>query len=246
MRSIHASWTCIVCETSNDRIDIPVEREGSVCIQCGATWRNRATILGLAVALDIEVAPLPQWSADWSRPGIGFDDAPPLFSQLPTKLIYNNTHLDRFPRLDLLDVPKEMLATLSFVICADVLEHVPHSVEGAVRALAELLRPNGAAVISVPLVDNRREEEYYPDLVDFEVVSNELVRWKSTDGNWHEDHSPEFHGGTGLVLAFRSFSHDSFQQLLLRDGFVRSMELPDCPEFGVPKLMASGVYIAWR
>lgn len=224
----------------------PVERESSICTNCGATWRNRATVLGLAVALGIEIAPLPKWSADWSRPGIGFDDAPSLFSRLPTKLIYNNTHLDRFPQLDLLDIPASMQGSLSYALCVDVLEHVPTSLNVAIRGLANLLREDGAAVISVPLVADHLAREYYPDLVDFEVVSSSLVRWRNTTGDWQEDHSPEFHGGTGLVLAFRSFAHDRFQELLTRNGFERSMDLPDCPEFGVPQLETSGVFIAWR
>jgi SAM-dependent methyltransferase len=202
--------------------------------------------LGLAIALGIKVEPLPKWTADWSRPGIGFDDAPPLFSRLPAKIIYNNTHLDRFPQLDLLNLPVLLTGSLSYAICADVLEHVPHSVDRAIRGLAELLRENGAAVISVPLVGESQSREYYPNLIDFQVVSSELVRWKSSDRNWREDKSPEFHGGTGLVLAFRSFDHDSFQHLLLANGFARSMDLPACPEFGVPQLASGGVFVAWK
>ena len=56
--------------------------------------------------------------------GSGFDDSPVLFSSLSQKTNYTNTHLAKFPHLDLTDVPNRYTSSLNFIVCGDVLEHV--------------------------------------------------------------------------------------------------------------------------
>jgi hypothetical protein len=202
-------------------------------------------VLGLAVGLQIPIEPLPSWQADWSRPGIGFDDAPAVFSSVPTKLVYTNSHLERYPFLDLLHVDDSVAQKFSFALCSEVLEHVPPPAVTAATGLLNLLQPGGCAVVSVPLLGSGSTHEYYPNLKDFQVRGGH-VEWTDIDGKTRIDTSPDFHLGTGLVLAFRLFCMTGLKNLLVEAGFERIIDLPIYPEFGVSEIANHGVVVAWK
>ena len=228
-------WSCILCGEENAALASPITKESSPCACCGGTWRDRALVLGLQVGLGHEPVPMAELSPDWSRVGVGFDDSPLLFSRLPSRIIYTNTHLHRFPRLDLCDPPSEARDAFEFAICSEVLEHVEAPVDRAFSGLASLLKPRGFAVVSVPLGSNSKSIEYYPDMARYEILENGDVCWEDSGGQRHLDSDPEYHGGTGLVLAFRIFGESDLRVCLERAGFAEISEVAHRPDLGVPE-----------
>lgn len=225
----------------------PFEREGSICANCTSTWRNRATILSISESLGYGSLPLPQWPENWGVRGAGFDDPPVLFSRLPQKTIYTNTHLGNFPYLDLNDVPDRYIASLNFLVCGDVLEHVePRKLDRAISGIAKLLMHGGFAVISVPIAPEEFSGEFYPDARDVVVVDAGHVRWQNASGEWIDDYEPEFHGGTGQVLAYRRFSERIFVESFNRNGFETVIRAPTNEKLGVPSIENSGLFIVWK
>jgi SAM-dependent methyltransferase len=188
--------------------------------------------------------PFPELPEDWSRRGVGFDDSPAVFSRLPTRLSYVNTHLGKFPGLDLTEPPQDTLGAFDFAVCSDVLEHVTPPVERGFAGLAAILRPGGFAVLSVPIASETTTVEHYPDIVDFELLDGPTVRWRDRFGAWRIDPSPEMHGGTGLVLAFRQFGAEDLIARLRGAGFDECLECPARPDLGVFPLSGSGLFLA--
>lgn len=246
IRSRQRRWTCITCGHLHRGMPRDVARESALCVSCGASWRVRATVLALLQGLRIDPRPLPDVGADWSRRGVGCSDHPALASRLPSRFLYTNTHLEKYPFLDVLQPPKEVLGDFEFVICSDVMEHVEPPYQRGFDGLASLLRPGGFAVVSVPLTqgDGEGTVEFYPGLRSFEVVEGPAVRWIDAEGEEHLDESPEMHGGDGLVLAFRRFVVRDVVKGLLQAGFDWATEPPVRPDLGVFAIANPGVFVA--
>jgi hypothetical protein len=201
----------------------------------------------LMLGLGHPPVPLPSVGADWSRRGIGLSDAPPLVPALCAKLSYTNTFYDQFPQVDITRPPEILLGQLEFVVCSDVLEHVPPPLESALTGLLACLRPEGFAVVTVP-VGADTTDEHYPGLTDFEVIERQpsgyVVEWTDVSGARHSDVAPEMHGGPGLTLAFRWFSAQDITARLLAAGFASVYEPPAVPELGIPAIGDPGVFLA--
>lgn len=237
-------WRCILCGTIQKSIPIEPVRESCLCVACGSSWRARAVTFGLILGLGLPQKPVVEWDSDWSICGVGFDDDPSIFSMLPTKVIYVNTHLEKYPRLDLRHIPDSTRESMRFLICSDVLEHVEPPVEDGFTGLYSLLQPGGLAVVSVPVHGAGPTNEFYPDLVHFEVLPDASVRWRDSHGQERIDKDPEYHGGTGLVLSFRTFGVEEFKSRLINVGFKSVQELPSNPEFGIFEIQNHGVFYA--
>lgn len=239
-------WTCIACGFEMES-QLPAEREGSTCDSCNSTWRNRATILAISECLGYGSLPLPEWPENWAVRGVGFDDSPVLFTRLPQKTLYTNTHLDKFPTLNLTDVPDHYSSALNYIVCGDVLEHIgPGELDLAISGIKKLLVGNGFAVISVPLVVDDDACELYPGASDIVIVSSNHVRWRKGSGEWIDDYDPEFHGGTGQVLAFRRFSQQMLIESFQRNGLNSISHSPKNEHVGVPLIENAGIFVVWN
>jgi len=199
-------------------------------------------MLALLVGLRLPLEPIVAKEPDWSRRGIGISDPMEIASVLVTHLDYVNTRYDRFPKVDLTSVPDELRASLEFVTCSEVLEHVPPPVDLALRGLADILRPGGCAVISVPRCPVATTTELYPDLKEFRVVFDRVI-WVDGSGFTHLDQSPEFHHGEGQTLAFRQWNIEDLVARLRFMGFSPPLYLPWSDELGVPEIPDSGVVL---
>jgi SAM-dependent methyltransferase len=222
-------------------------RERCQCAECGATWRNRATLMALMVGMRRPPIPLPEQAADWSIRGVGLSDAPPVAPALASKFLYTNTYYHQFPHLDITDPPETLAGALDFVVCSDVLEHVPYlRVEPALAGLLWSLKPGGTAVVTVP-VGGDRTYEYYPGLTEFELLGTSVapvVNWIDTAGLRHTDAEPEMHFGGGMTLAFRLFGSQDVEERLRTVGFESVWQPPPMPDLGVPEIAYPGVFIA--
>lgn len=192
-------------------------------------------VLGLLDALGYSNMSLRAVPQSLSLFGVGISDVPATDRYLRKKFGYVNTHLHREPRLNLCSVTDEYWDVARFVICSDVLEHVPPPVEPALFGLRSLLSSGGVAVISVPHVEEGKTKEFYPGLVKYEVRDGR-VYWEDADGVRHCDESPEFHGGTGLTLAFRLWSLADLRAALIRVGFTSVRDMTYNASLGVPEI----------
>jgi len=226
-------WHCVVCGIENEVVR--PSREAMNCRACRSTWRARAMALSVLEALGYMDLSLNQVSSDFSICGLGVSDDPIIAKHLYNKFRYVNTFLHQVPSLDLCNVTDEYRGVAQFVICSDVLEHVPPPVEKAISGLRSLVASGGVAVISVPHVEEGKTEEYYPGLVEYEVREGR-VYWQDANGRKHCDEMPEFHGGSGLTLAFRLWSLADLRTSLLQAGFTSVSDMTYNASLGVPEI----------
>ena len=83
---------------------------------------------------------------------------------------YTNTFLDEEPSLDIMSPSKEYLECYDFVICSEVLEHVPPPVSRAFTNLRRLLKPGGLLVLTVPYTEKGVTREQFPSLHEYELI----------------------------------------------------------------------------
>lgn len=233
---------CIICDSGQLQPLGKYGREEPSCRNCGSSWRNRATVTALIEGLGTRLKPLVDWDEDFSRYGVGFDDPPVLFTRLSSKLQYTNTHLHRFPTLDIISPPETLHFTLEFAIASELLEHVSPDADPAVKGLSQIIKPGGFAIVTVPEANEHRE--FYPGLDSLDSIEPNEVIWTDKSGQSHIDNSPEFHGGTGNGLALRVFSEQSLRKAFLSNGFSSLGRVLGRPEYGVEQVELGGVFIA--
>ena len=107
--------------------------------------------LSIITSLGYEPKCLGEIHPDWSRVGIGISDDVELSSRLSSKFFYSNTFFDAFPYLDIRKVPNIAYKAFEFVSISDVLEHIDVDIKKAIRGVSKLLKPDGFAVLSVPI-----------------------------------------------------------------------------------------------
>ena len=235
-------WSCVICGFKNKNTE--AIREAMFCGKCNSTWRVRATALGVLVGTGFDKAPFPELGPNWFWRGVGASDHMALAAALASKFDYTNSYYHRFPRLDLLNVAEDQRHQFGFVICSDVLEHVPPPADRALVGIADLLADHGFAILSVPC--GGREvptDEYYPGLASW-TEFEDRVEWIDIDGKPHVDFEPEFHGGGGQTLAFRLWGMGDFCDRVVASGFKAIGDIPANPELGVPEIEDSGIFIA--
>lgn len=235
-------WRCILCSSPNLSSGKWV-REATLCRKCHSTWRARAVCYGVLLGLGYPPKPILKIKSDYSRIGLGISDDIKIASTLSQAFHYSNSFFDAFPYLDIRNVPNIAKGYFEFVTFSDVLEHVDVKVNEALTGLFDLLKPNGFAVISVPISEEDDHREFYPDLVDFEIKEGQ-IKWTNSKGKQFLDKNPEFHGGRGQNLAFRRFSSSSIVEAISEAGFRVVNQIPDCGRLGAPSIPFSGVYLA--
>jgi hypothetical protein len=155
--------------------------------------------------------------------GLGVTDANQYASQLAGKLDYRNTFYDREPRFDLANPPEHELGQFDFIIASEILEHVPPPVERAFQSAAQLLKPSGVLIVTVPYSLESSMREHYPDLhqFGFAAVGDEHVLVnRSKAGKIQVFERPVFHAsGNDTSLEMREFSEKNLIALLLAAGF---------------------------
>lgn len=174
-----------------------------------------ATLEGLGYPREIMPYDL---RADWSRIGVGISDDFLLAQRLSQLFFYTNSFYHQFPLIDITDPPPETHGHFEFVVCSDVLEHVPPPVDLALVGIQKMLKPGGFAVLTVPCHGEPVTREFYPDLSSWTLEGGAL-RWVNTAGVSHVDTSPEMHGGAGQTLAFRYWSRTDLTNRSLAAGF---------------------------
>jgi SAM-dependent methyltransferase len=146
--------------------------------------------------------------------GFGLSDWEVYARGLAASLGYINTFYHTSPRLDISDIPDELVATADFLIATDVMEHVLAPVSLAFLGARRLLREGGVFVFSVPFhVREGPTIEHFPNLENY-AVSLETdgvyrLRNHRADGVEEVFDDLVFHGGPGSTLEMRVFSLQS-------------------------------------
>jgi hypothetical protein len=202
-------------------------------------------VLGVLQSLGHSNITLSDVQEDWSIRGLGTSDDIKIAKQLVKKFDYVNTYYHMGPKLDLTEVDAQWCECAQFVICSDVLEHVPPPTCLALEGLQSIVASGGAAIISIPYTTADTTIEFYPGLERYEVLDNQVV-WHDSNGLQLVDDNPEFHGGAGQTLAFRVWSLARFEEDLISAGFLQIERLKFNKSLGVPPLESGDVILIAR
>jgi hypothetical protein len=157
---------------------------------------------------------------------------------LGNKLAYMNTFYHQEPRLDIANVPEDLVGKHRFVISSDVFEHIPvFALEAAFRNSRRLLSDEGAFIFTVPFVKDGETKEHFPRMHDFRIVEADgkrVLHNRTADGYEETFDDLNFHGGDGMTLEMRVFSEPDLRRHLQNAGF-SSIEVcsEHFPEFGI-------------
>jgi SAM-dependent methyltransferase len=178
---------CNVCGHTGEFLSPDLGREGSVCPNCSSSARSRALVCALGACLGTTDQPLYAWPRQEVRlleaSGRG---GYPVF--LAEKFCYTN---GEYPAFDLegLQYPDR---SFDFVLAGDVFEHVRND-ERAFEEVRRVLKPGGRLLITVPF-------EGEETLVRVDAEGRFLA-------------PPEYHGGGGQSLAYRTYGRDLLGRL---------------------------------
>jgi len=221
------------------------------CVACNATTRQRALAYGVLRTLKRKETSVQACKMDKSREGLGITDWFGLAALLANRFAYTNSFLHKFPMLDVGAPPSVAIGQFEFCTCSDVLEHVLPPVGAAFAGLFALLKPGGAAIVSVPTTGQVSGiYENYPNLHNYRIVDEGEGRHRleniTRDGIVETFDKLNFHGGPGTTLEMRVFSWEGFLSALRDAGFVDLESVDDLPAHGIPPRPLSGNVVIAR
>ena len=230
-------FTCNICGTKNDSARDAADREGADCSDCRSSLRFRAIVLALSRALfgmDLKVCDFPLLE---SVRGFGISDSDIYSGRLRSHFSYTNTFFDREPLFDLTRPDEKEFGRYDFVICSDVLEHVPQPLDLALRTLASLLKPAGVLILTAPYTLDESTVEHFADLHETglaEIGGKTVLVNRAVDGHHQVFDRLVFHGGQGSTLEMRVFSEADLRARLIAAGLSNvRFESAGNREFGV-------------
>jgi SAM-dependent methyltransferase len=155
--------------------------------------------------------------------GLGITDANPYATQLAGTLDYRNTFYDREPRFDLENPPEHEFGKFDFIVASEIFEHVLPPVERAFQSAAQLLKPNGVLILTVPYSLESSMREHYPELHQFGFASvgdEQVLVNRSRAGEIQVFEQPVFHlSGNDPSLEVREFNERDLVAQLRAAGF---------------------------
>jgi SAM-dependent methyltransferase len=185
--------------------------------------RFRSIILVLSRALfgmDLKLGDFPSLK---SVRGLGISDSDTYCGRLAERFSYVNTFHHAEPALDLCRPDEREFGRYDFVICSDVLEHVPAPVDRAFNTLARLLKPGGVLIVTAPYSLREGTVEHFADLHETglaEIGGRVVLVNRSQDGNYEVIDELSFHGGSGFTLEMRVFSETDVRARLASAGLI--------------------------
>lgn len=228
-------FTCNICGARNPSIDAS-ERERASCAQCRSSIRFRSIVLALSRTLFGAELAISDFPVLKSVRGLGMSDSDIYAGRLENRFNYTNTFYHREPRFDLLHPDEREFGQYDFVICSDVLEHVPDPA-AAFTTLSRILKPAGVVILSVPYSLEAETIEHFPDLVETgfaEIEGRTVLVGRTTSGEYRVFDKLAFHGGSGATLERRIFSDAGIRAALAAADFpLVQFDASGSREFGV-------------
>lgn len=230
-------FTCNICGARNQSSADIVDRERATCQSCRSSIRFRSIILALSRALFGVDLKLRDFPALKSVKGMGISDPDTYCKRLEKLFHYRNTFYHKEPRFDLVLPDEAEYDQYDFVICSEVLEHVPPPVERAFNTLARLLKPTGVLILTAPYTFADATIEHFAELHEsgLAVINGKTVLVnRSADGRYEVFDQLAFHGGHGSTLEMRLFSEADLRAKLLGAGLTNvRFDSTGSQEFGV-------------
>ena len=234
----HLAFVCNICGArTSAKLTRILDRESSTCSNCGSKIRFRALIAALQQRRFNLIEPLSQSPKRKDLKGLGMSDDETYSTLLEEKFSYTNTFFHTEPCLDISNPSPDYLGRFDFVICADVMEHVPPPVEVAFKNVRSLLRDGGLLVLTVPFTGEQETVEHFPELHHFQILgdkNNHYLLNVTREGKEQRYNNLTFHGGKGATLEMRIFSRAGVLSLLENSGF-REIQIhsESLPEWGI-------------
>ena len=214
-------FICCACFRPTFAINVKSGREALNCYWCKSTSRERAIFLQIHLQYLRRKIRSPFRTVNI----LGVSDGH-LTSTILKRIYrdrYKNFHYHLEPKLDITDVSSDLFSTADIVTCSEVLEHVEPPIEKAFEGLNQLLKLEGALVLSVPHTDNHGKHiEHFPVMKKSEVTFQAgvpVLKGERADGQPLEFVNLVFHGGIGATLEYRIFSQASLLKYLTLSGF---------------------------
>ena len=230
------SLFCFICNICNSPCRVEtLDRETPSCAKCGSNVRFRWIVHALSTELFGRALPLKEFPRDRNILGVSFSDWGPIAKVLALRFNYQNTFLDREPRLDIMAPSPNPGRLYDFIIASEVLEHVVPPVETAFQNLASLLKPNGFVVFSSPWESSGDTLEHFPELFDWQIVkfrSSYVLLNRTRDGRLQTFENLVFHNGPGNTLEVRVFSKEGLLANCERAGLGATLA-EDHPASGI-------------
>jgi len=219
----HLVFVCNICGTSTSADVIHIlDRELPTCPKCRSSIRFRTLVAAFQQRLFGEIKPLVQLQSRKDLQGLGMSDEELYSKVLEEKFSYTNTFFHGEPYLDIKDPSPDLRGRFDFIICAEVMEHVPPPIDIAFKNLCSLLRPRGLLIFSVPYTNESETLEHFPELHRFEILGRGEERYlvnTTQEGLKQTYHDLVFHGGEGITLEMRVFSRAGVLKMLEGSGF---------------------------
>jgi SAM-dependent methyltransferase len=199
--------------------------------------RFRSVILALSRALFGLDIGIPDFPGLKSVRGFGISDSDVYSGELHKAFTYTNTFYQRQPAFDLMHPDESQFGKYDFVICSEVLEHVSAPVETAFRTLAQLLKPSGVLILTVPFTLEQTTAEHFSDLNETgiaQVGGRTVMVNRGRDGQYQVYDDLVFHGGQGSTLEMRVFSEADLRAKLINAGLCEiAFDTSGSRKFGV-------------
>jgi SAM-dependent methyltransferase len=229
-------FTFNVCGARNLSADLR-DREKATCAKCRSSIRFRSILLVLSRALFGADLIAPEFPILKSVRGMGISDSDIYSTALEMHFSYTNTYFHREPRFDLVQPDTTEFGKYDFVICSEVLEHIPAPVDRAFDTLARLLNPSGVLILTVPYAIDGPTTEHFPAsrAAGLTEIDGRLVQVnRNEDGSYVVFDQLTFHGGEGETLEMRLFSESDLREKLAAAGLINvEFEVHGNPAFGV-------------
>ena len=183
--------------------------------------RFRAIALALSRALFGMDLALPDFPRLKSVRGLGISDSDTYAGRLENRFHYTNTFYHREPSFDLARPDEGEFGIYDFVICSEVLEHIPPPVDRAFQTLARLLKPAGVLILTMPYSLDESTVEHFTDLGESglaEINGRTVLVSRTGDGRYEVFDQLVFHAGQGSTLEMRVFSEGAIRALLTAAG----------------------------
>ena len=216
------SFLCNVCGTPNCLPRRRLTREDGHCMDCGCYGRLRSMMYAVTARFSPDEIILARMAPRKEIRGLGCSNWG--YADLLTeKFDYVNTFYDHDPQLDLCNVDwsRWQPESFDFITCTDVLEHIEPPIDKTFENMYRLLKPGGAAIITVPTTLDPVTREHFPNLNDWEIMTedeNRVLVNRLPDGTVERFDDLCFHGDEGMTLEFRYFTRQGLIDCVQRAG----------------------------
>lgn len=216
--------TCNICGSDKGFVKKEHEREGLVCANCGASSRHRAVVYTLGKCMGTGDIPLAAWPGDKAIRILESSGRMSYPMMLKDKFTYYNTEYHADPSVT--EQPSKRFADFQrmaygdnefdYVIATDVFEHIRED-DKAFREVYRVLKPAGTFILTVPYHHEWEKTE---------------IRVKPEGDRDVFLLPPEYHGGGGQTLSYRTYGRDLLQRLDDYGFSVGCLEL-EVPRFAI-------------